>query len=196
MLKNLMKYSILTSILICLFLWFSLWYEWSKDENPFPYENDLTKEEVLSCDEHTNLWDCVSTKEDEDGLARDSTIIRRLLWVFWLRNDKREDLKFIDYAKAILNITLSLISFIALIMTIYTFYMMFFSENEAWIKKAKESLIGIFIALGVIWLAWIVVSFIFRWYESNLKEKEEEIGEGNVALMNTNTQNYQIYLTI
>jgi hypothetical protein len=33
--------------------------------------------------------------------------------------------------------TLGLIAFIALIMTIYTFYMILFSENEAGIKKAK-----------------------------------------------------------
>ena len=107
-----------------------------------------------------------------------------------------EDLKFIDYAKAIMNMVLGLISFIALIMTIYTFYMMFFSDSETWIKKAKESLIGIFIALAVIWLAWLIVSFIFRWYNSNLKQKEDDIGEGIVTLMNNNAQDYQIYLTI
>jgi fumarate reductase subunit C len=53
------------------------------------------------------------------------------LGVFGLDTDANKDLKFIDYAKAILNMALSLISFIALVMTIYTFYMMFFTDNDA-----------------------------------------------------------------
>jgi hypothetical protein len=60
-------------------------------------------------------------------------------------------------------------------MTIYTFYMILFSENEAGIKKAKWSLLGIFIALGIIWLAWLIVSFIFWWYQANWKAHETEI---------------------
>jgi NADH:ubiquinone oxidoreductase subunit 6 (subunit J) len=89
---------------------------------------------------------------------------------------------------------LSLISFIALVMTIYTFYMMFFTDNDAWIKKAKWNLIWIFIALGVIWLAWIIVSFIFRWYQSLWKDKENEIPNMNISL-DYQIDN-QIYFTI
>jgi NADH:ubiquinone oxidoreductase subunit 6 (subunit J) len=70
---------------------------------------------------------------------------------------------------------LGLIAFIAVIMTIYTFYMILFSDNEEWIKKAKWNLFGIFIALAIIWLAWIIVSFIFWRYQSNRKEKEDKI---------------------
>lgn len=114
----------------------------------------------------TDLWDHVSVKE------KDSTIIVRLLWVFWLDTDTNRDLKFLDYARAIINMALWLVAFIALIMTLYTFYMMFFSENEAWIKKAKWNLIGIFIALAILWLAWLIVSFIFWWYQSNWQNNE------------------------
>lgn len=194
MLKKLMKYSISTSILICLFLWFSLWYQLTDDRNPFPYENPNA--DRLSCDGNTDLWNCTSIKEDEDRLSGDKTIIRRLLWVFWLKDDEHEDLKFIDYAKAIVNMALWLISFIALIMTIYTFYMMFFSDSEAWIKKAKESLVGIFIALAVIWFAWLIVSFIFWWYKENLQKQEENIGIGNVAMIDSTIVDNQIYLSI
>jgi ABC-type lipoprotein release transport system permease subunit len=44
--------------------------------------------------------------------------------------DRERDLKFIDYAKAIMNMALALVAFIALVMTIYTFYMVIFSEND------------------------------------------------------------------
>ena len=140
-------------------LWLREWGHWELEAD-FPYESSKVSN---SCDSTTDLWNCTSIKENKE------TIIVWLLKVFWLNNDteKERDLKFIDYAKAILNITLWLIAFIALIMSIYTFYMMMFSENEAWIKKAKWNLVWIFIALAVIWLAWVIVSFIFWWYEKN-----------------------------
>lgn len=150
----------------------------------------------LSTDDRTpktELWSQVSIKEN------DKTIIVRLLEVFWLDNsiDKWKDLKFIDYARAIINMALGLVAFVALVMSLYTFYMMFFTDNEAWIKKAKWNLVGIFIALGILWLAWIIVSFIFWWYQNNLKDKEDELFPNNISLNYIQKPiNNQIYLTI
>lgn len=184
-----MRYTISTFALICLFLWFSLWDWFLLDDNPFPYENSDV--EILYCTGSTNLWDCVSVKEKDD------TIIVRLLEVFGLdySTEEERDLKFIDYAKAVLNIALWLMSFIALIMTIYTFYMIIFSDNEAWIKKAKWRLVGFFIALGVVWLAWLIVSFIFWRYKSNWKEKERDISGLNITMIAPELSD-QFYLTI
>lgn len=207
MIKSFFKYCIITSILIWLTSWICFWQlrgiRWEDDwtygalEEGFTYDNPETK--ALECgDKNTDLWNCTSIKEDEKKSVND-TIIRRLLKVFGLKSDKNDDLKFIDYARAILNMALGLIAFIALIMTIYTFYMMFFTEDEAWAKKAKESLIGIFIALGIIWLAWLIVSFIFWWYQSNWKEKQEDIrdmGQWNTTMVTDATIYDQIYLTI
>jgi len=142
--------------------WLCEWqrYWWKELKDTFPITTEGLKGD---CDGLTDLWNCVSVKENSN------TIMVKLLKVFWLDSDTWKDHKFIDYTRAILNMALWLVSFIALAMSIYTFYMMFFTENEAWIKKAKWSLIGIFIALAVIWLAWVIVSFIFWWYEENLK---------------------------
>lgn len=188
--KNLLKkYAIISLFLIWIFWWICQWKPLVLDDNwdlwelsnDFPYDD---KDRLKDCDDTenkdcrtTDLWDLTSVKE------RESTIIVRLLWTFGLNAsiEDDKDLKFIDYARAILNMTLGLIAFIALIMTIYTFYMVLFSENEAWIKKAKQNLVGIFIALGVIWLAWLIVSFIFWWYQSNWKEKEENIQTWNIT---------------
>jgi len=159
------------------FFWICEWQRvefWGVElEKDFPISGKWTVDN-LECDENTNLWDCTSIKEDEEKWW-DNTIIRKLLWVFWLNDDKNNAPKFIDYIRAIMNIALWLIAFIALIMAIYTFYMMLFSENEAGIKKAKWNLFGIFIALVIIWLAWLIISFIFRWYQSNWKAHEAEI---------------------
>jgi len=137
---------------------------------------DSKKDDLPTCNS-TNIWDCVSIKEQ----TKKDTIIIRLLWVFWLDTDRANDHKFIDYARAIINMALWLVAFIALIMSLYTFYMMFFTEDEAWIKKAKWNLVGIFIALGILWLAWIIVSFIFRWYQANWKQHEEDIKTWNIT---------------
>ena len=124
------------------------------------YSKNIANASKTNCDS-TNLWDCVDIK--------DNSIMAKLLNVFWLNNDtlKSWDNKFIIYVRGILNIALSLLSMIALVMTIYTFYMMFFTDNEAWAKQAKGNLVGIFIALAIIWLSWLIVSFIFWWYQSN-----------------------------
>lgn len=186
MIKNFFKYCFISSILVWVISSQCFWVRWNNGESDwnygkldaeFTYKSEST--EALTCTGNTDLWNCVSVKEDKQ--RDDETIIRRLLWVFWLDTSKDKDLKFIDYARAILNMALGLLAFIALIMTIYTFYMMFFTDDEAWTKKAKQSLIGIFIALGIIWLAWIIVSFIFWWYQSNWKDKEDQIQGPNVS---------------
>lgn len=164
MLKKLLKPILLVSIIIW-WLWV-LWFanalntNWGGgvDYDPsFPFEKDKPCE-----------WDeCIDTPilipiHEEDS------IINRLLWVFRLNNEALSwDHKFIKYVRWILNMALWILSMVALVMTIYTFYLMFFSDNQKWFERAKSNLIRIFIALAVIWLAWLIVSFIFRWYQAH-----------------------------
>ena len=194
MLKKLIKNYLSTLIICgvsipCLCLWLG-----GSSSTDFPYTGGWL--DKIECAEYTALWDCVDIKQDEKDDEWNETIIRRLLWVFNLKKNKENDLKFFDYARAIINIALWLISFIALIWTIYTFYIIIFSENDDGVKKAKWSLGGIFIALAIIGLAWIVVSFIFRWYQKNWEGRTSDIVEGNITFMNKGVTNYQIYLTI
>lgn len=176
MTKKIVK-SILSILMIVGFVWLCQavkfgWHGWTT-LNP-DYPRDPEGKIQTECKDgtyyDTDLWNCISIKPKEED-----TIIIRLLGVFWLDNSRNKDLKFIDYVRAIINIALWLVTFIALIMSIYTFYLMFFTENEAWIKKAKWNLVGIFIALAIIWLAWLIVSFIFRRYQKERKENEETI---------------------
>ena len=126
-------------------------------DDTFPYQGSPA--DSASCND-TSLWDCVHVESN--------WIMKSLLETFWLDSWAFEwEHKFLTYSKAILNLSLSVLSTVAVLMTIYTFYLMFFTENEAWIKKAKWNLVWIFIALAVIWLAWVIVSFIFWWYEKN-----------------------------
>lgn len=193
MAKKISRFTIFTLLASILFNSFCLW-QWKIGllESDFPYGNEAV--DSLTCDENTDLWNCTSVKEDKEKWW-EQTIIRRLLGVFGLDTDTNKDLKFMDYAKAILNMALSLTSFIALVILIYTCYMAIFSGNDEMIKKAKWKLVGIFIALVVIWLAWLIVSFIFRLYQSLWKDKENEIPNMNVSILNNQIDN-QIYFTI
>ena len=132
----------------------------------FPYDNNPNILNLNEC--NTNSWNCTDLWNQIE-ITGNNSMINNLISVFGLDTDiiNQDEHKFINYARAILNIALWLLSLIALIMTIYTFYMMFFTENEAWIKKAKWNLVGIFIALAIIGLARLIVSFIFRRYQSN-----------------------------
>lgn len=176
------RYIICIPIIIW-FLWsFCLWLKWEngKLEESFPYAD---KKEVNKCDENsTDLWNCTSIKES------DETIIVRLLEVFGLdySTDKSKDLKFIDYAKSIMNLALSLIAFVALIISIYTFYMVIFSDNEAWAKKARWNMVWIFIALWVIWLARLIVSVIFRRYQKHRLWQQENLPAINAEIIDEN----------
>lgn len=181
--KILMTICIFSLSIHCICLWWDLWVEpndvkWPREETYIQPDSDNTK-----------IGDKVDIKSD-------NSIMIRLLQVFWLDTNAFDwDHKFLNYVRAILNMALWLLSMAALIMIIYTFYLMFFTDNDAWIKKAKWNLVGIFIALVIIWIAWLIVSFIFRWYQDNWKKNEDKIS-GNTTMNYELNDNNQIYLTI
>ena len=49
----------------------------------------------------------------------------------------------------IVNMVLGLVSFVALALTIYAFYLMFFVQQEEGEKKAKKILTGVGIAVAI-----------------------------------------------
>lgn len=69
-----------------------------------------------------------------------------------------------NYVKWLLNILLGLVSFLALVMVIFAFYLIFFSKWEEAVGKAKKILIGVAIALAIMWLSWFIASFFFDIY--------------------------------
>jgi hypothetical protein len=69
-----------------------------------------------------------------------------------------------DYIKWIMNIALGLVSFVSLILVIYAFYLIFFDKGEEGVKKAKKILTGVAIALVIIGLSRLIVSFFFSIY--------------------------------
>jgi len=54
-----------------------------------------------------------------------------------------------NYIKRLLNMLLGLVSFLALVMVIFAFYLIFFSKGEEAVTKARKILIGVAIALAI-----------------------------------------------
>ena len=182
--KSILGISAIVFVWISFCLWVKFYNpEWEADSN-FPYQKNPSASQ--NCDDTTDLWSCTDIKDDD-------SILNKLLEIFKLdKVSEGSDHKFLNYVKAILNVALGLLSMVALIMTIYTFYLMFFTENEAWAKKAKWNLVGIFIALAIIGLAWLIVSFIFRWYQTKWKDNDYI---NNITMANQELNN-QIYLNV
>lgn len=181
-LKSILSMSIVLFTWLSLCHWAPFWVGWQNPDAQFPFGKDYQK-------------DPKSEISEEVVIKGENSIITRLLDVFNINIDKNSDHKFLDYVKAILNIALGLVSMIALIMTIYTFYLMFFTDNEAWAKKAKWNLVGIFIALAIIGLSWLIVSFIFRWYQEQWQKNQDNIAQQNITMANYESNN-QIYFNV
>ena len=185
--KTILGISLVSFIWLSTCIWDSLGWDINPDAQ-FPrsqgsYQEDQWKSE---------LWEQVDIKDK-------NSIITRLLDVFNIDIVKNDDHKFLNYVKAILNVALWLLSMVALIMTIYTFYLMFFTENDKAAGKAKWNLVGIFVALVIIGLARLIVSFIFWWYKEQWQDRNDEIEKANLTMITSDTNNHlndQIYLTV
>jgi len=151
----------------------------------FPYE--YTDSSSVWSEYQTEIWKIMK----EDNVWQDNSLLNRLLSLFKLSNQWRYDSwtsKAIYYAKMIVNLMLSFVSFIALAMVIYAFYMIFFLKDESGITKAKQVLKWVAIAIIIMWLSWFIVSMIF-WVQSNSANSESSNSTGSINnLSNLSTQ--------
>jgi|GEM_PF-2996867 len=88
-----------------------------------------------------------------------NSILERMLNVFDI--NYAGDGKALSYVQVVINYVLSFLAFIALIVIIYGFYMMFFREQDKGFGEAKKTVIGAAIAIGVIAISWMFVNLAF-----------------------------------
>ncbi len=103
---------------------------------------------------------------NKDAVQWQDTVIYKLREAFKLTGwiYEKSDKKAIDYIKMIINIALGLVAFISLWLVLVAFYLMFFTEQEDGLTKAKKILKWVFIALIVMGVSYFIVSFIFYLY--------------------------------
>ena len=88
-------------------------------------------------------------------------VLDNILQSFWMWDHTQNDWSAVSYVQTVVNYFLIIVSFIALVVLIYGFYMMLFVAHlEEWFSKAKKYILNSTIALLVMWTSWFIVSFI------------------------------------
>jgi len=131
-------------------------------DTEFPYEINAQDPNL----ETTDIAQVVKEEAVWTQWSTSPTIIKRLTDFFrlsWTSYDTWTSTA-TNYVKWILNILLGLVSFLSLVMIIFAFYLIFFSKGEDGVAKAKKILIGVGIALAIMWLSWFIASFFFNIY--------------------------------
>jgi len=136
----------------------SLWQFY--DDTSFPY--DIQGEEYVEGSETTDI----ASELIKNDTQNQTSLLQRLTNYFRLSGTEYDDptTPATNYIKWILNILLWLVSFLSLVMIIFAFYLIFFSKGEEAVGKAKKILIGVGIALAIMWLSRFIASFFFDIY--------------------------------
>jgi hypothetical protein len=146
-----------------LFVLLSVWVLWVNAQQDFPYDVGVTN---TSTTDNLDIWKIIKT----DAVQPSNSILNKIYWFLGLQwpTYMQWDKKAEYYIKMVLNMALGLVSFISLVLIIYSFYLIFFVKEEEWIWKAKKMLTWVFIALAVMWFSWLIVSFIFNIYKTKI----------------------------
>ena len=157
--KKTIVYSIIITAFIC--LWFC---------QSFPSSNDYFPYSETNIPETTNPIDTDINTIITDDIQDNNNWLNRLLNLFMPNSamyDEGNWPSILFYLKTLVNLLLSFVGLIALILVIYAFYMIFFKKDEAGYKAAIQIIKWVAIALFIIWLSRIIVSFLFRFKEEN-----------------------------
>ena len=139
--------------------------QWFWNNTAFPYDNTPVAWNVDSIWATEDLGAMVA----QGMVISDKSLVNSFLKIFGFATPEYEGIpKALIYIKFIINILLWLVAFIALVMVIYSFYIMFFTEDSKGIEKVKKNLTGVAIALVILGLSRIIVSFIFDFYQTKL----------------------------
>lgn len=118
---------------------------------------------MLNDEQKTDLAQVI---KDDSVNTEDTTLLYKIRQYFRLTGTDTydQDKPATGYINMIINMALGLTSFISLILILYAFYLMFFEKGEEGFAKAKKILIWVAIALVVMALSWLIVSFFFEIY--------------------------------
>jgi hypothetical protein len=76
--------------------------------------------------------------------------------------------KALSFIQIVINYVLALVWFIALVLIIYSFYMIFFGKSDDAIAKARKTVIWATIAILIMWLSAYIVNLLFYIYSQGL----------------------------
>lgn len=149
------KIIILTLTLLTLITGYAVYGQFDNTE-PFYDVSRMT-------DPDEDTLDIANTIQIGELESSDSTF-SQIRNFFGLGQYSQEERPALAYIQIIINRLLGLVSFVSLIMVIFAFYLIFFSKQEEGVGKAKKMLMGVAIALAVMGLSRLIVSYFFNLY--------------------------------
>ncbi|MFZ2150868.1 MAG: hypothetical protein WAZ12_03900 [Candidatus Absconditicoccaceae bacterium] len=154
--KNLIKILLLSMLLLVPIIGVNA-------QEDFPYDVDMTN---TTNSDNLDIGNIIKT----DAIQPSNGVLNKLYGLFGLQGPTytQGDNKAEYYIKMVLNMVLGLVSFVSLILIIYSFYLIFFIKQEEGVAKARKMLIGVFIALVIMGLSWLIVSLIFDIYKTKI----------------------------
>lgn len=141
--------AVLFSLIINIFLVFHAHAWWAFDMN-FPYWNQYTQNPT------TEIWEVLKSTNQWWSL------LENMLDLFGINYSGPD--KALSYIQIVINYVLALLAFIALVVIIYSFYMIFFGKSDDGIAKARKTVIWAAVAILVIGLSAYIVNFLFYLY--------------------------------
>ena len=152
-----MKKQIFVSIISATLLLFYSTTLAQSSEDSFFYGDSAVAEPTTTI--HTIIQD--------DVVQANDGVLKKILRVLNLDQfTTLSDSSALEFVKYILNIALGLVSFIAVVVVIYGFVQVIFAKDEEGVTKARKTVQGAAIAIGIIAVSWFIVSFLFSLYES------------------------------
>jgi hypothetical protein len=138
-------------------------FQTTQAQNDTFYYDTVDKTTNTSSEQKTELAKIIKT----DNIDNANSLPSKIRGFFQLNGgvyDKNAPAT--EYVKRLLNIALGFVSFISLILVIFAFYLILFDKGEDGVKKAKKILMGVAIAIALMGLSWIIVSFFFDLYQT------------------------------
>lgn len=124
----------------------AFFYQWVDTSNPTTVIGDIIK---------------------EDAVTPDDGFLKRTLRLFNLDQFiNTSDAGALEYAKSLINKALGYTSLIAFFIVLYGFGKMLFSEDEEGIATARKTVVSAAIAIAILAVSWLVVTFLFSIYDA------------------------------
>lgn len=131
----------------------------------FPYGTEFEATNPTNSADPSNPFNALKTVIIEEQGQNDS-FWESILQVFWFNFGQQWGGSTADtifsYVQGIANIALGLLAFVSLIILIYNFAMIFVSKEKEGVENAQKVVTRVLYVLMIIWLSWMIVSFIFR----------------------------------
>ena len=148
-------------IFIITLLWlFMTFFVVNWEDFPYTLSTD-THHIIISDSSNDSIKDIVISKNDNSTLDK---ISKNFLWTDF----RDQSSPAVYYISKFINYFLSILAFIAFIVLVYWFSMVFTGKTDEWIKKWGKFIKMAIIAIITIWVSWLISMWVISIYAQHV----------------------------